>query len=341
MNFPNSLHNSAYIPMHPVAAIPFAAVSWLLPWVIASTIIVLGVFVYGWSDLVRTHWRRVWAISGICVTESLRRKVLWLTPMAMVGIIVVSQFQISAGPQDAIQQTTKFCLFASAMLVTVTAIILACTNLPREIETRVIFTIVTKPTTRLEIVLGKVLGYARVSGLIILIMGVLTLVYLQVRARPMLAELRAQVKDLPAGSPLRATDEYYINSGLLGTRSLVWGSDVDVYAEPPMPGEKWSMGAVGQYFLVPFALSQADKDMLATAVEKDIPVNFTLTLDIKRHEPNDRERQQARAGKARRGNQDQGLPRLRHSASRPIDHSPRRAGRSAQAADSAGAGAIH
>src|SRR5207253_2322463 len=92
------------------------------------------------------------------------------------------QLQRPLDEQDAIRQTIKFCLFATGLLVAMTTIILACTNLPREIENRVIYTVVTKPTTRLEIVLGKVVGFARVSLAILLIMGVFTYAYLQVRA---------------------------------------------------------------------------------------------------------------------------------------------------------------
>ena len=71
--------------------------------------------------------------------------------------------------QDAIRQTIKFCVFATGLVVAMTTIILACTNLPREIENRVIYTIVTKPATRLEIVLGKTLGFAGTSAVILLI----------------------------------------------------------------------------------------------------------------------------------------------------------------------------
>jgi ABC-type transport system involved in multi-copper enzyme maturation permease subunit len=299
-------------------------VLWLLPWVIATVIITVGIFVYGWNDVVRTHWQRVWAISGVCVTESLRRKVLWLTPLAMIGIVVVCQFQVAASPQDVIQQTTKFCLFASAMLVTVTAIILACTNLPREIETRIIFTIVTKPTTRLEIVLGKVLGYARVSALIIIIMGVFTLAYLQIRARPMIADLKSQMQTLPANSPIRASDEYYVNSGLLGTRSLVWGSDVEVYAAPPNGDENWSLGGVGQYILIPFALSQDNKKNLETLVDSKIPVYINFNLDVKFHKPDERQRREAREAKLEEGSNTKDndfnvpVPETQPSAPKPL-----------------------
>ena len=207
-------------------------------WVGAAAIIVLGLFVYGWRDLIRLHWRRIWAISGVVVTECMRRRVLWLTPLAIVGVVIVSQFQIATGgPEDAIRQTTKFCIFASGLLVGMTAIILASTSLPREIENRVIYTIVTKPTTRLEIILGKVLGFSRVSGMIILIMGAFTLGYLEFRARPLIADIKTELESLPSDSPKRAADVYYVNSGLLGTRSIEWSDDMQIYAEPPTGDE--------------------------------------------------------------------------------------------------------
>src|SRR5947207_13075382 len=144
---------------------------------LAGAIVVIGLAV-GAADLIRLRFRRLWAIADVCFAESIRRRVLWITPLAILGVIIVSQLQRPIDEQDAIRQTTKVCLFTCGMVVVITTIILACTNLPREIENRVIFTVVTKPTTRLEIVLGKIVGFARVSALILVIMGIFTWVYL-------------------------------------------------------------------------------------------------------------------------------------------------------------------
>src|SRR3954471_15074495 len=156
-----------------------------LQWWICGAIAVLGLVVYGFRDLLRLSGGRVYAISSVCFAESVRRRIWLITPLAIIGVIVVSQLQRPLDERDAIRQTIKFCLFATGLLVTITAIILACTNLPREIENRVIYTVVTKPTTRLEIVLGKILGFARVSGTILIIMGVFSFGYLWLRASAM------------------------------------------------------------------------------------------------------------------------------------------------------------
>ena len=80
--------------------------------------------------------------------------------MAIIGVLIVAQFQRPLDEQDAIRQVTKFCIFASGILITLSSVILACTNIPREIENRVIYTVVTKPTSRLEILMGKIAGFA-------------------------------------------------------------------------------------------------------------------------------------------------------------------------------------
>src|SRR5450432_1833158 len=101
-----------------------------LQWFIPAAIVLLGLFIYGFRDLLRFSIKRAWAISGVCFDESIRRRVLWITPLAILGVVLVTQFQRPSDEQDAIRQTTKFALFACGMVVTITAIILACTNLP-------------------------------------------------------------------------------------------------------------------------------------------------------------------------------------------------------------------
>src|SRR5215218_5767570 len=163
-----------------------------LNWLLFAAAVIAGVVV-GYGDLLRLSFRRIWAISGVCFDESIRRRVLWITPLAIIGVIIVSTLQRPIDEQDAIRQTTKFCLFATGFLVAITTIILACTNLPREIDNRVIYTVVTKPTTRLEIVLGKVIGFARVSLAILIIMGLFTYGYLLVRSFSMQRYLSARI----------------------------------------------------------------------------------------------------------------------------------------------------
>jgi len=227
-------------------------------WWVAAVIVLLGLLVYGFGDLKRFSLKRAWAVSSVCFAESIRRKVLWITPLAIMGVIIVSQLQKPIDEQDAIRQTIKFSLFATGMVVTITAIILACTNLPREIDNRVIYTVVTKPTTRLEIVLGKVLGFARVSAAILLIMGVFSYLYLHARAWSMRRDIIARLEAGAVDSASRPTLEYWAQAGLLNSRTIEQPDGLEVLAREPVAGEtrKWFFGSDEGEMLVPFAISE-------------------------------------------------------------------------------------
>jgi hypothetical protein len=230
-------------------------------WIIAGIIVLVGLAL-GWQDLLRINLKRIWAISSVCFRESIRRRVLWVTPLAMLGIIAVSQLSHPSDEQDTIRQTTKYCLFASGIVVVLTSLILACTSLPKEIENRVIYTIVTKPTTRLEIVLGKTVGFARTSAMILLVMGLFSYIYLQINAAQLTTSIRTALKSMPASDLSRDTLEHYLNEGLLQARTYVlpepggWNKTpgFQIYAKVPAPQDQytWIFGDKEHQVFFPF-----------------------------------------------------------------------------------------
>ncbi len=242
----------------PIAALP-PMIDQYLEWWIGGFIIVFGLFIYGLRDLLIFSPSRVWAISSVCFAESIRKRVLWITPLAILGVILISQFQRPIDEADAVRQMLKVCLFASGVVVTITAVILACTNLPKEIENRVIFTIVTKPITRLEIVFGKVLGFARVSAAILLIMGLFTFGYMYFNSFSLQRGIGQRLETIEAGAAVRPTLEYYRDNGLLTARGLASAQSMRILAREPdsKPGdnfqEAWILGTEGDV-LVAFDL---------------------------------------------------------------------------------------
>ena len=244
-------------------------------------VVLVGLLVLGRADLMRFSWTRVWAISGVCFAESIRRKVLWILPLAIVGLVAVVQFQQPTDEQDAIRQTTKFCLFAAGLVVVLATLILACTNLPREIENRVIFTVVTKPTTRLEIVLGKVVGFARVSFTILLVMGLFTYGYLRLRAGLLEADLRHRLAEPNEVEPIsRPTSEHYVNAGLLNAKTLADPVSLDLFGRPPEALKPRRYITPEGYLLVPFSLpsdakaADPDADPKAAGLLVNLRVGF-------------------------------------------------------------------
>jgi hypothetical protein len=253
--------------------------------VLAGAIVVFGLLIYGLQDTLGFSLRRARAIAGVCFDESLRRRVLWVTPLAILGLVIVCQLQHPVDEQDAIRQTAKFCVFATGLVVVMTSLILACTNLPREIESRVIFTIVTKPATRLEIVVGKVMGFASVSATILLIMGLFTGGYLQVRSWSLSRSVESKLATQSADASMVATLEHYKTAGLLTARTLVPARHMQLLAtEPTGEGGLWALGQI-ESVDVPFLISpqlltppddpSADPTSTGLIVRVDLPYALT------------------------------------------------------------------
>jgi len=210
--------------------------SWMadnLTWIAATVVVVFGLLVAGWVDVSRFSLKRAWAISGVCFDESIRKRVLWIIPLAIAAVLVVTQLLRAIDAQDAMRQTVKICLFATGMVVMVTSMILACTNLPKEIESRVIYTIVTKPLTRLELTLGKVIGFSRVSLTIVVIMGLLTWAYMRVRAHEKGGEISHRLSEGDIGEVERARLAHYQETGLLRARDFTLPDEMNMYRRRP------------------------------------------------------------------------------------------------------------
>jgi ABC-type transport system involved in multi-copper enzyme maturation permease subunit len=221
-------------------------------------IVLVGLLGIGLKDVLRFSITRSWAISSVCFRQSIRRRVLWLTPLVIIGVLTISQLQKPIDPQDAVRQTTSYCLFATGLLVAIVTIILACTNLPQEIENRVIYTVATKPTTRLEIVVGKVIGFVRVSFLILLIMGIFTWGYLRFRDWRMRGYVAAQLAEPNVDPISKPTLEYYKQHGTLHARELVLPERLALYShEPTNPQDRWAAGGTEGEMLVAFELDRS------------------------------------------------------------------------------------
>jgi ABC-type transport system involved in multi-copper enzyme maturation permease subunit len=218
----------------------FNVTQWLSNnWVMLGGIIiaVFGLLVVGLGDLSRFSFKRIWAISGVCFAESIRKRVLLVAPLAIVGVILVSQLQRALDEQDVIHQTIKVCLFASTMVAVVSCVVLACTNLPKEIESKVIFTIVTKPTTRLELVIGKIVGFSRVSLAILAVMTVFTWGYVRLRAISRSNGISNRMAQGELGPTELARLTHFQTAGLLETRTLYPADKLQIYGRPPEIGK--------------------------------------------------------------------------------------------------------
>jgi ABC-type transport system involved in multi-copper enzyme maturation permease subunit len=120
---------------------------------------------------------RIWAVASNVFREVMRDRI-FLT-IGFYGVVMLSAWRllpaISGAAQDKI--LTDFGTASASFLGVVIAIFVGTNLINKEIEKRTVFTIVTKPISSIEFILGKHLGLSAV--LAILVAG-MTAIYLMV-----------------------------------------------------------------------------------------------------------------------------------------------------------------
>ncbi len=101
---------------------------------------------------------RIWAIVENTFKESLRQRILMLLVVFAILVIVVSIFLEPFALGEASKIMRDFGLAAASLFGVLIVIIIGSTLIHKDIEKRTIYTLVTKPVKRSEIIIGKFLG---------------------------------------------------------------------------------------------------------------------------------------------------------------------------------------
>ena len=119
-------------------------------------------------------------IAGHTFREVIRKKILHVLIGLGVLIIIVSPFIPTTDEPDARVKMMLVVFFQVVVLLCIVGIVfLSATSLPHEIEDRTIYGILSKPVSRLEIVAGKITGFALLSALVLVILGLVNIVAIQ------------------------------------------------------------------------------------------------------------------------------------------------------------------
>ncbi|HUE17577.1 MAG TPA: PDZ domain-containing protein [Planctomycetaceae bacterium] len=127
----------------------------------------------GVRDVSELSWRRIWALSMLTIREAVRRKALLVFVIFGVLFMFGSWFLTSADEKADIQieRHVVFVFTAVSWLVLPVVLMLACWGIPDDIKARSMHTVVTKPVRRVEVVLGRMLGFSLVATGIVAVMG--------------------------------------------------------------------------------------------------------------------------------------------------------------------------
>jgi hypothetical protein len=130
-------------------------------------------------SLMRLSFRRMFAIAKLCILEVIRTRVflvflLFLIPM----MFPVTWFlYTSYKPEDELRLAVGISINLVQFLVLMLACLIGSFPIPNDIKNQNIYTILTKPVERLEVLLGRYLGYLAVLTLGIFLMVGLSAIY--------------------------------------------------------------------------------------------------------------------------------------------------------------------
>jgi len=163
-------------------------------------------------DLPNTTWRRTQAIARLAFQEAVRRKVLAVVAVFIVGLLFASWFLDTNADYPA-RLYIETVLTGTSWMVLLLGLFLSCFSLPADIKSKTIQTIVTKPVRSTEIVLGRILGFTTVGTMLLVIMGLLSYAFV-VRGVRHTHEVRSLAADGKSGQT--TLDSYHTHTFEVG-----------------------------------------------------------------------------------------------------------------------------
>jgi ABC-2 type transport system permease protein len=132
------------------------------------------------------------AIARNTLVELVRQKIFYIILVFALVAIGSSIFMARLSFQEEFQMLKDVCLGAMSVFTSLLAILATASFLPKDMEERTIYTLLSKPVPRFAYLLGKLAGIIGLLLLFTLVMSGVFLLVLWLRESAVLAETRAQ-----------------------------------------------------------------------------------------------------------------------------------------------------
>lgn len=111
----------------------------------------------------------VWAIAKLSFKEAIRSQLLWVFLLIFLPFMFPAQWFREIKPSDELRVTVERMDLVMTLLVLGPALLLASFyGIPNDIKNLNIYTVVTKPVVKFEVVLGRFVGYLALMTLVLL-----------------------------------------------------------------------------------------------------------------------------------------------------------------------------
>lgn len=169
--------------------------------------------------------RRVWAIATLSFKEAIRRRILYVFVMFLFPFLFAGWY-LPNSEEGRLISLVAFVNGAITWILLPLVVFLSSMSLPNDLRTNTIYTIVTKPVRRLEIILGRIIGFMGIYTVVLVIMGGVSVLYLRGQIPPEIRakQWTAKVPVLAQAPSERAGDENFIQRPLLFFKDGILGA---------------------------------------------------------------------------------------------------------------------
>ncbi len=174
-------------------------------------VVFLRVILMAIGELLRVRARRLTSIALLSITESVRR--MWAPWVVITVFLVILAFThwFLAPPRIAemgriyVSTLSFLCMILLAVMVT----ILTPLSIPHDIQNQTIYTVVSKPVRRIELIWGRMIGFMAIVTVLVVVFYSISLLYLwrnvggAIRDTEALASKEAQAGRMTQANQLR------------------------------------------------------------------------------------------------------------------------------------------
>jgi hypothetical protein len=161
---------------------------------------------------------RIAAIARTTFTELARLRVFYVLVLFALVLIISASFLARISFQQELQVTRDIALGAINFFLSMLAIVATAQLLPRDLEDRVVYSVLAKPVRRFEYLLGKFFGVLALLTMSLVAMSVLCLAVIYLREASAVRETMQQSSQLPSderNQALVAVHQAGVNRDLL------------------------------------------------------------------------------------------------------------------------------
>ncbi len=169
---------------------------------------------------------RVWTLASATVTQLVRMKILGFLVVFCL-IVVAAGFAFPVMNPDQQLKLLKDVSFGSLQVFAlVIAIVATSLLLPRDLEDRTLYTILSKPVPRFEYILGKLIGVLLLIGGGLIVMDAVLSAVLWLRQNMVLADAVRSLEHEHSATP----ENIAAQAAAVAKQGLTWGMHAGVFA---------------------------------------------------------------------------------------------------------------